>query len=352
MADEIVQEPVNPVSEYYKSILPVDNVVDDATLAEPVAPPDVAKPEDAKPLENKEAEPQKEPAAPVVPPEAVADWRKSITEQKLDEVLEAAGLDKEIIAMVNYRKTNGDMTAYLNAIKNDYDKMQPEEILRLRTFAEEGLDDDDKAALHQGEMDRYKQDPALYSEEEIKLGKIQMKRDAIAPRALLKAEQAKFLTTASDPMAAHNAEADAAGVKRTADRKIYTDNLDANDFIKKSLESKKMALGKGKDAYAMEVADPQQFVDMLTGKSDTGKFLNNADGTPNYEKQYRTMHFLSNMDAYDKALIEHGKNLGGIAHVAPLENLQPFGIQPNNKTPSTMTDAQLAAKFAKPARTQ
>lgn len=294
--------------------------------------------------ENKEPKEVAKPTAEQKPaPETPSDWRKSIAKEKHEDVLKELGYDDDFIKMAGFRKTNGDLKPYFDAHKNDFSTMQPEEILRLKTFAEKGLTDEEKAILYEAEMGKYKLDPELYSPEEIAAAKVMLKRDTNPIREQFEADRQKFLIPPADPMAKLQADAEAALLKEQETDRAYNDKIVSNDLAKSIIEKKTLTIGKGKDAFNMEVSDPESVLGMLTGKTDWGKHWNNEDGSPNVENQLMTMKFLSDIKGYNKSLIEHGKSLEKAAQLAEQENLQPFGTQ-KTTVGEELSPARLLAK--------
>jgi hypothetical protein len=240
-----------------------------AASAEPAAttpaatetkPAETKPAEDTKPTETKPGE-----AKPV-------DLKEVLKGKERREVLEAMGIDSVFIDMLDYHQSTGDLKGYLDIKTRDWDKVPADEIMRDNLKAEYGdLSEEDFQAIYDDEISRKYAIGDEYTEDEKRLGKIRMERDAKKVREQKKTEQAGFKIPEPKPTDEAQRQKELAESAK-ADYDAYVQTVTGNDNIKKLLAENKVVIGEGENAYNFEVKG-QDLVDAIL---DTNKLFANC----------------------------------------------------------------------------
>lgn len=323
-----------------------------ATAAQPA---EKAKPESLTPAKEQKQEPPQ-----TATPATVTSWQEVLKSQQPDAILRELGygeklveflrenkdLDPKMLGFVNHWRTNeGNVKDYLRALDTDFGKMGAEDVMKyqLQTDNPE-LTPAQLDRLYKLKVtDRYKLDPALYTEEEVADGQIELAVDVKSIRAKLSEQQQSYLFPKPVPK---EAGADPKVQQQEALNEFKT-QLTNDSFIKDILANKRIMIGEGVDAFSYSV-DPDKLMDiLLNGETWATKMLtkqDKPDGTsswlPNGRKQALVSAILDDDDKFLREYGLHYKALGGKAAIAPIENAKP---------PASGTAAKAEAESTNPA---
>lgn len=300
-----------------------------ANQAQPAAQ---AKPETPKPAEVPgAAKPQTEATA------QVPSWQEVLRQQQPSAILKELGydegtadflsenkaLDPKMIGLIKHWKSNGgDIGPYLKALNTDYGKMAPEDVMRHQLQMQNPeLDAKQLETLYRVKVtQRYKLDPALYSEEEVDEGRIELMADVKSIRQTLTAEQQNYLVP--KPPEAKAAGPDPQALQRQQEAERVRQFVEADPYTRNLLATGKLTVGEGDDKFEFPV-DTNAILDVMNNPETLGKKLYNKDGSPDTVK----MWLLSGVAEYGlnffKQVALHYKTLGGRSAIAPIENAKP-----------------------------
>ena len=329
MEEEVIEQQEQSIADVFANAKPEDfKRVDNVSHQEyPVTTEEAPEPEKTETVEAVTETPEtvEDTPAPVIETPAavkevaeqakpvVTDWKAEVKKVPFEEALKELGLDEFEIGLLKYRKETGDLTPYLEAKTVDYSKLSDEQIMRrdLRSQYKE-LSDDEFELLYQDEVsDRFKLDPDVYDESQIKIGQLKLKVEANKVRQRLAEEQSKF--KAPEKQKEVSNEPDYAELAAN-----WTKVVNGNEATKALLESKRLVLG-GKDSFNYEVENPQSAIDAVL---DNTKFwdLFTTETGHDLGKFYKVAVYANNMEKYEKSLIDYGKSLGRKAVDNELKN--------------------------------
>ncbi len=266
-----------------------EDISEPENQAEPEAP--VETPEVETPVTPEIPTQETTPATPVAPVEPeYLDWK---------QVLKNEGYDDYILGALEYYKSTGDFTPYVEAKTIDYSALADEEILRrdLRSkYAD--LSDDDFAVMYKKKVvDQYGLDET-FTEDEQRLGKIELKYAAKEVRDRLIEQQKAFK--------APEREAPQDNSQMAEQWKQFVDNDPVTQQI---LTGKRVTIGDG-DQANFELADTNALLEQTYNPQKFFESFVKPDGTTDLAKWYKVIAFASNPQAYEKTSINYGKTLG------------------------------------------
>ena len=321
--------------------------VAEAPTAEIAATP---APQQAEPPKE---EPSPEPVA-VTPPEreerpAEVSWQDAIKKQPEVEVLKALGLDEKMINFLGRWKGGEDLKEYFEAVSVDYSQMTDEQIMRRYLTKEYGkFSGEDFEELYRMKVtEQYKLDGDVFSEQEVRRGKLLLSVDADRHRGeLIKRQQELLLSKPPEPQASP-AEAleQAAAVKREKDILDYRSAVQGNSFTKELLSSKLLKIGDGEKAFNLEVSKPDEVINILFDPVKWSKTLWNEDGSPNIRKQLILGAIAQDDTAFFANLSKHYETLGAKKIAEQLENPSPPPGAPSKGEPEITDPIAHFAKF-------
>lgn len=273
-----------------------------------------------------------QPAAVVGPP--AVDWKQELKKADTAEILKELGFDDKMVGFFNKWRTDGNITDYIKAVSVDFTKMSPEQLMKYQLEQEfPDWSAEDLEELYQAKIvDTYKLNPEAYSEMEAKRGKLMLTADAKAVREKLMQRQQEFILSAKPPAAPDPA----IEAKREADEQSqvmeqYTSAMNASQFTKDLMSSKKLVLGEGENAFNYEVPDPQGLVNILSNPTEYAKHVFKEDGSPLVDKHLFIAAAVKDHSSLINELIKHGIAIGSGRVAKQLENpSQPAG---KNATP-------------------
>lgn len=236
--------------------------------------------EDAPPANTPPAD---DTAAPVVTPAAPvekagddAPWKK----MPIEELLKERGItDTKLLKLITHHQNKGDLSEYFKVFNTDFKDVSDQDLLAMQinqSYAD--FSDEEKDDLIKAKIDSYKLDSDLYTEEEIRRGKVALKADMKAFREKQIADQAEMI--AKEPPAANAQADDAAAIKQ------YVEALTKHpDYI--NLESTgTIKIGSGEGAFNMDV-DKTKVVAYLADDEVYAKAYQDKNGNTDFSKQLR-----------------------------------------------------------------
>lgn len=224
---------------------------------------------------------------------------ETLTQQPSESDERAAYADK----IRQYYLQTGNLEPFLKAGSTDYTKLTPEEVLRTDlqnrypTLSSERLD-----RLYRKEvLEKFSQIEGIFDDEDRELGADLMKIEAEKVRARLIDEQKEFLLPVSQSVDESK--------KQQEIREQWSNYVSQSDFIKSLSESKRVAIDVGGEKVNIEV-DPQSVVEQTIDDQKFFKQFFDESGTLNWDKWSKVLAYASNMEAFESALVNHGKTLG------------------------------------------
>jgi hypothetical protein len=289
-------------------------------------PPGPGAGSEASKTEPTKPEPAATPVAPAPQPvqPVDVDWRELIKKQPEVEVMKGLGLDEKMINFFTRWRGGEDLKDYLEAVSVDYSKMSNEELLRRQLFKEFGsLSAEDFEEVYKMKVtEHYKLDPDLYDEKEVRRGKLIMGIDADKARQeFVKRQQEMLLSKPPEPApSTAELEARAEQEQRAKDIETYKGAVQGNQFTKEMLSTNLLKIGDGDKAFNLEIAQPNDVLDLLYDPQKWTAKLWNEDGTPNIRKQL-ILGAIANDDAlFFTNLAKHYEKLGASGLANKIEN--------------------------------
>lgn len=335
------------------SMLAKDGVVTNGSTAEvPQINTQVAEPTvkpDAEPAKTETVEaviepvlPQPEPQKPApqpvasieAPKPAELDWREVVKKQPEVEVYKHLGLDEKMINFVSRWKSGEDLKDYFEAITTDYSKMSPEQVMR-RYYAQEfgNVSPEDFEELYKMKVvEQYKLDPDVFDEKEVRRGKLLLNYEADKIRQeFVKRQQDLLLSKPPTPETVDvEAEARAFEVERQKAIAEYRGAIEGDAFTKELLTKRMMTIGEGEDAFNYEVAQPQEYLDVLYDPAKWSSKLYDEQGVPNVKKQLLLAAIANDDATFFTNFAKHHQKLGAKKVIEPIENASPAIGAPAN----------------------
>jgi hypothetical protein len=318
---------------------PVRNNIEAPVIQEPLKEQEAPKTETVEQPPVPEAEKPIHAAAPSQPPAQQApvevNWKEVLKKQPEVEVLKEIGLDEKMINFLNRWRGGEDMRDYLEAITADYTKMSPEELMRRQLVKEYGslIPSEQFEELYAMKVtEQYKLDKDVYDEKEMQRGRMLLTIDAEKVRQEFIRRQQELLL--SKPPAHDNSQADLAAQaeqqQRQRDIDSYRNMVETSPYTKDLLTSRLLKVGDGEKAFNLEVANPQNLLDLLYDPAKWSQKLWNTDGTPNIRKQLLISAIADDDIGFFTNLSKHYETLGAKKVIEPIENPSP----PPNAAPA------------------
>jgi hypothetical protein len=319
------------------------------TTAAVATPP---APEPAKPVETTAA--AAPPAAKVEPAQAPVeasqpqpvDWKAELKKANHDEILKELGFDDKMVGFFNKWRTDGNIADYLRAVTVDYSKMTPEQLMKYQLEQEfPEFSPADLEELYQAKIiDAYKLNPDVFSETEVKRGKLMLTADAKRVRADLVQKQQEYILSAKPPAPPVDTQAQQreAEIKELTDK--YVRNLNTSPATKELLTNKKLVMGEGDNTFNYEIADPQSLINVLQNPDDYVRHVFTEDGTPLIEKQLFIAAAAIDHKGLTNELIKFGMSLGAKRAVEQMENAKKPTGELSTGDAATLTPVQALAR--------
>lgn len=273
--------------------------IEQAKVSENVTPDPVETPaETPEPVETSQANPVQveTPETPTPTPapteEEILDWK---------QVLKNEGYDDFALGLLEYYKSTGDITPYLEAKTVDYSALDDAEILRrdLRSKYQD-LSDDEFALMYKKKViDQYGLDES-YTEDEQRLGKIELKYAAKEVRDRLIEQQKNFKAPERQVQTPDNSQM----------AEQWKQYVDSDPITQQILTGKRITIGDGEQAVNFELNDVNAVLEQTYNPQKFFESFVKPDGTTDMAKWYKVIAFASNPQAYEKTSINYGKTLG------------------------------------------
>lgn len=187
-------------------------------------------------------------------------------------------------------------------MRSDYDMLNDsefEKFFRKTLERDYGLDGDDEEADEYGLL-RMKADA-----EKVRKELIQKQKDAKMPE--WKVEQQPQNQPASEDIQKM--------------QEAVENFLNSDKATKQLRESKMLSVKHGNaDPYNIEVADPNQLVEAVRDYNKINEWISDGQGNIDTERLYKGLAYIANPEAFEKALIAYGKNIGKDSTLDVLEN--------------------------------
>jgi hypothetical protein len=301
----ILEEPLPPIND----IKEPESVVDPEPTPEPAAEPAT----EPQPAQVQTPEP-----APVQTPVQL-DWK---------EVLKQNGYDDFAIGVLEYYKSTGDLTPYVEAKTVDYSAVSDEEILRrdLRSKYADVSDEDFDLLFDRKVVQQYGLSDA-FTEDEQRLGKIELKLAAKEIRERLIEQQKQFKAPERQPEP-DNSQAVAEQLN------AWKSYVDTDQTTQSLLSGKRITIGEGEQTFNFEIDNADS---IMQSTYDTNKFLGmfvKQDGSVDLSRWYKVAAYAQNMAAFEKSVINYGKTLGRKEMFDELKNppKPQTGVVPGSNT--------------------
>lgn len=261
------------------------------------------------------------PAAPFTPVAETPDWKATIKGVDKYEALEALGYDKFSINLLKYREKTGNVTPYLEVKSVDYEKMSPEQIMKVSLqksnpgMSVKALEFKFNKELREKyylDRDDYPEnsDEAIYGEE-------QMRLDAEQQRKALIAEQNDFKA----PEVSADLQDTAKQAQLQQQRAEIGNKVVSDDATVKLKESKALTFGKGEASFSYPIPDVQGLIDtalstiLSSGRTD----LNGV----NIGVFYKQLAYGQDPEAFEREFAKHHQAIGRKGVQSGLQNIAP-----------------------------
>jgi len=357
-------EPKVGSQESPESLPPAESAIPVTNESEPKTPTvqTEGQGEEVKPTTDTKVVPAQEPPKPLSLQEVLKGHQPEsvLKELGFDEgtisfAKEYATLPKEVQGFLQHWKSKGDVKEYLTQLTTDYSKMQPEDVMRHQLqSANPDMSPEDLEYLYQAKViNRYKLDPDLYSEDEVKIGRIELLADVRPMRQALAEEQKKFLL----PQAPEQTnEPDPQVQSQQAIENLVSDIKQSAPFKKIAESGNKLFLGEGDERFGFPV-EPDAIVDILYNPNSFADAMLEIKKGANGEdvispKDVESQMVVGAIMKYGKKFLNeyanHFKALGALSAVAPIDNVIP--PKTGTPTPSQSEPTTLAGKMAAQGR--
>jgi hypothetical protein len=173
------------------------------------------------------------------------------------------------------------------------------------------LTEEERAELYEDELHRYKQDPDLYDEAEIKKGQIRMKADLHEYKQQLKENQLKQAFTEAKPSSV--------AAEGNQDIQAYTEKILQSEAYKGISEKGVIKIGEGNEAFNLDV-DAAAIKSYLTDLDAYSAAYKGQDGQPDLGKDIRVAAYALNPAAFEAKLIAHGRKLATLEYAKEIGN--------------------------------
>lgn len=212
--------------------------------------------------------------------------------------------DDYIKGLVDYYTKTGDIKPYVDAMSKNYDEMSAESILR-ESYREKypKLSDAQFEKLFRKELgNKYGINEDNYDDEEAELANALMENDAEKLRLEFKERQNKFAAPPDTPQ-----------VDPKEVFEEWKQVVEQDKFVDKFKKEPKFTLKYDNSEFNIEVQEANDVLDAAL--NDRKIFQNFIEGKGNnaqinFEKFLKTYYYSKNPEAFEKRLIEFGKNLG------------------------------------------
>lgn len=276
-----------------------------------------------------------------------------------DQVLKLAqkfkGVDSKVLGIIDHWQNKGNVKDYFEALSIDYSKMSPEDVMRRQLridYPPEEMSPEDFEVLYNDRVtDKYKLDPEMYSEDEIRKGKILLAADSKKTREGLIRSQEDYLLPKAPDASAVSTEQDYFEQQAAQATEAYKAEITNDSYTKDILNNKRIVIGEGEEAFKYDMPDPLAvqniLIDNKAWANAVFKSVQQPDGTvnivPNTQKQW-----LLGAVAYDDDFLNkyaaHYKSIGAKTVNDLLDNAKKLDGTPATAEVATDNPAKAMAK--------
>ncbi|HEV3223851.1 MAG TPA: hypothetical protein VGZ90_13275 [Puia sp.] len=230
-------------------------------------------------------------AQPEQPKQAVqpeeANWQEVLKKQPEIEILKAIGLDEKMAGLIQKWKSGGDVTAYLKEAATDYSKMTGEQLMRHQLKSDyPELSDEDFEELYESKVtDTYKLDPNMYSEKDVKRGKILLNADTKKIRDALVEKQKQYILDSKPPEVKPDpaiAQAEAA-LKQSIEN--YQKEIKGSSIYNGITKDKKLSIEIEGQKFNWEIPDINKYEGVMFDTKKWGEAMLTEKGEWDHEQQ-------------------------------------------------------------------
>lgn len=288
------------------------------------------------PAASEPVKPEPELKAPVP-----VDWKTEIKKQPETEVLKSLGFDDKMLGFLQNWKAGGDLKNYLEALTVDYTKMSAEDVMKrqLQNDYPELSPEDFEEFYRMKVTETYKLDPDLFSEQEIRRGRILLNADAKRVRDGLVKEQQNYLIPKAPEK---QPEPDNADNERQMGE--YKNMIESNPYTKEVLKNKSIVIGEGDDKFTFTTETPENLLNLLYDPAKWAGTMFNEDGTAKVEKQILMAAIAYDDKTVINELKKHYMMLGAKNIIDPIENASKPGSTTSKSDGVALTPAQALAR--------
>lgn len=254
------------------------------------------------PQPQSEAKPQEKQSATATP-ETELDIKSLVSKFGEKDLLQALGYDEFAINALGYYKEVGSLDDYVSVKSIDFTQMTPEQIMRYDYARKyKGLPEDAlEFKVRKDLRDKYGITEDL-DEDQLKAPMALFGYEMDSVRKELIADQAKF----APPPRQNEPEANTETLRQ---------EILADKSVQAIIQSKAISIGNADDALSFGI-DPEKLLPILYDSEayNAAISIKDKNGNPTSQKNTRLLMkvaaLLADEDAFDAAIINHGKSLG------------------------------------------
>lgn len=232
---------------------------------------------------------------------------------------------------VKYYEQHGTLAPYLQAASVDYDAMDDIDVLK-QAFDKENADLSQRVRdkLFEKELKKYNLDE-FDDEDEIEIGKEQLKRDANAKRSILKQEQSAFIQSIKQTQEQQEPQISQEEIEARIQESKKVIEQGVGSVIKDNL----LKLDANGESFNYQIPSKDKIVDYALNPD---KFINSfaKDGSVDWNTWSMIVALKENPQQFIGEILKHGKSLGRKSIEAELKNAEP--IIPNKSVVTEASD--------------
>tara|TARA_R110000772_G_scaffold23157_7_gene62193 strand:+ start:1980 stop:3008 length:1029 start_codon:yes stop_codon:yes gene_type:complete len=241
-------------------------------------------------------------------------------------VVEAPKYDPFLQKVIDKFQADGNLTDFFKAHAVDYDKMSDEDAVKRDFFTKTpGLSEKAQKRAWEKELAKYNLDDLdAYDEEDIEIGRMNLKRDADKVRAEGKEEQSNYL----QPTRQEQPKVDLTKLSET---------INAMPEVQRLKTEKKVSFNVDGNEITYEISDPDFAIStMADEKPFHDLFMEN--GRPKAEKWATVMEFARNPEKILKTVLDQGIAMGQKLIEKELKNPSIPNQQPEKFSSSSVKE--------------
>ncbi len=256
---------------------------------------------------------------------SVADLLKE--REQLSERIKAIDGDEFLKGFIEHYLATGDAKPYLESQTIKWDEKSPVDVIKAKMMSEySDLEPNIAEKRFRKEfISKYAIDPSEYSSlkqtgkeqltEDQEIGMAILERDANKGRQAFKEDQKKF----SVP----DKKQEQAPAKQTFDVNAWRQSIMKEKSVSDFLQNKTLKVG---DEYGLEIESPDAIIEMMV---DDRKFwqtmVDPKSSKVDFDKTQKVFAYAQNPTAFEKTLIEIGKDIGKAEYLKERKNISSGG---------------------------